>query len=75
MGMGAVLWQCFSPDQKLHPYAYFSQRLTLAEWNYDVGNWELLAIQLALEEWRYWLEGVEHPFLVWTDQKNLHPNS
>ncbi|XP_023805590.1 uncharacterized protein LOC111946461 [Oryzias latipes] len=25
--------------------------------NYDVGNRELLAIKLALEEWRHWLEG------------------
>ena len=26
---------------------------------------------MALEEWRHWLEGAEHPFLVWTDHKNL----
>jgi hypothetical protein len=26
---------------------------------------------MVLEEWRHWLEGAEHPFLVWTDYKNL----
>ncbi|KAI3358929.1 hypothetical protein L3Q82_015322 [Scortum barcoo] len=50
---------------------FFSRRLTPAERNYDVGNRELLAVVLALQEWRHWLEGAEQPFLVWTDHKNL----
>ncbi len=29
------------------------------ERNYDVGNWELLTVKLALEEWRHWLEGAD----------------
>lgn len=36
-----------------------------------MGNRELLAVKLALEEWRHWLEGAELPFIVWTDHKNL----
>jgi hypothetical protein len=36
-----------------------------------VGNCELLAVKMALEEWRHWLEGVKHPFIVWTGHKNL----
>ena len=28
-------------------------------------------MKLALEEWRHWLEGAEHPFFAWTDDKNL----
>lgn len=36
-----------------------------------MGNRELLAVVLALQEWRHWLEGAEHPFLIWTDHKNL----
>lgn len=32
---------------------------------------ELLAVKLAPEEWRNWLEGAEQPFMVWTDHKNL----
>ncbi|KAL3983525.1 myosin XVIII [Sarotherodon galilaeus] len=39
--------------------------------NYDIGDRELLAVKLALEEWRHWLEGAEQPFIVWTDHKNL----
>ncbi|KAL0187811.1 hypothetical protein M9458_014910, partial [Cirrhinus mrigala] len=42
-----------------------------AERNYDIGNRELLAIKLALEEWRHWLEGANFPFQVITDHKNL----
>lgn len=26
---------------------------------------------LALQEWRDWLEGERHPFVIWTDHKNL----
>ncbi|KAI3367781.1 hypothetical protein L3Q82_026217 [Scortum barcoo] len=32
---------------------------------------ELLAVKMALEEWRHWLEGSTQPFVVWTDHKNL----
>ncbi|XP_042273818.1 uncharacterized protein LOC121901165 [Thunnus maccoyii] len=32
---------------------------------------EMLVKKLALEEWRHWLEGVEQPFVVWMDHKNL----
>jgi hypothetical protein len=28
-------------------------------------------MKMELEEWRHWLEGTEHPFIVWTDHKNL----
>ncbi|KAK7916542.1 hypothetical protein WMY93_012303 [Mugilogobius chulae] len=70
-GVGAVLSQRCPKDQKVHPCAFFSRRLTPAETNYDIGNRELLAVVLALQEWRHWLEGAEHPFIVWTDHKNL----
>ncbi|KAL0159426.1 hypothetical protein M9458_043151, partial [Cirrhinus mrigala] len=39
--------------------------------NYDIGNQELLAINMALEEWRHWLEGAKHPFIIWMDHQNL----
>lgn len=58
-------------DEKLHPCTYFSQCFSLTEQNYDVGNWEILAIQLALEEWRLWLEGANTLFIIWTNHKNL----
>lgn len=71
VGVGAVLSKCSLKDNKVHPCAFFSRKLSKAVRNYDVGNWELLAVKLALEEWRHWLEGAELPFLVWTDHKNL----
>lgn len=71
VGVGAVLSQRAASDQKIHPCAFFSRRLSAAERNYDIGNRELLAVKLALEEWRHWLEGTKVPFLVWTDHKNL----
>lgn len=53
------------------PCAYYSRKPSPAKQNYDIGNQELLAIKLALEEWRHWLEGANHPFTVITDHKNL----
>ncbi|KAL0186184.1 hypothetical protein M9458_017854, partial [Cirrhinus mrigala] len=70
-GVGAVLSQAVGESSLLHPCAYYSRKLSLAEQNYDVGNRELLAIKLALEEWRHWLEGSTHPFTLITDHKNL----
>ncbi|KAL0195414.1 hypothetical protein M9458_008986 [Cirrhinus mrigala] len=70
-GVGAVLSQAVGESSLLHPCAYYSRKLSPAEQNYDVGNRELLAIKLALEEWRHWLEGSTHPFTIITDHKNL----
>ena len=70
-GVGAVLSQRSAGDQKMHPCAFFSRKLSPAEQHYDIGNRELLAVKMALEEWRHWLEGAEQPFVVWTDHKNL----
>ncbi|KAK3532723.1 hypothetical protein QTP86_028088 [Hemibagrus guttatus] len=70
-GLGAVLSQWHGEPGKLHPCAFYSRKLMVAEGNYDVGNWELLAIKAVLEEWRHWLEGARHPFQVLTDHRNL----
>ncbi|KAI2661634.1 Transposon Tf2-6 polyprotein [Labeo rohita] len=70
-GVGAVLSQRQGQPPKTFPCAFFSHKLSPAERNYDVGNRELLAIKLALEEWRHWLEGARHPFIILTDHKNL----
>ena len=67
-GIGAVLSQRAA---EVHPVAFLSRRFTPAERNYDVGNRELLAVHEALEEWRHWLEGAQHPVLIWTNHKNL----
>lgn len=47
-----------------------------AKQNYDVGDWELLAIKLALEECRHLLEGDGqlHYHLDWSQKRNLTKN-
>ncbi|KAK3556470.1 hypothetical protein QTP70_008246 [Hemibagrus guttatus] len=70
-GLGSVLSQQQGNPPKRHPCAFFSCKLNPAEVNYDIGNQELLAVKLALKEWRHWLEGAKHPFTVLTDHKNL----
>lgn len=71
VAVGAILSQRSPQDERVHPCAYFSRRLSPAERNYDIGNRELLAVRLALGEWRHWLEGISIPFVVWTNHKNL----
>ncbi|KAM4597217.1 uncharacterized protein V3H82_022928 [Fundulus diaphanus] len=62
-------------SHKKHIAMDSTKGLSKAERNYDVGDRELLAVKLALEEWRHWLEGAKFPFLVWTDHKNLEPGT
>lgn len=70
-GLGAILSQRQGEPPKLYPCACHSQKLTPTEKNYDVGDRELLAMKATFEEWRHWLEGAKHPFVVLTDHKNL----
>ena len=67
--VGAVLSQEF--DGQLHPVAFLSKSLTQCQRNYQIYDKELLAIKVALEEWRHYLEGARHQFIVYTDHKNL----
>ncbi len=64
--VGVVLSQQQGTPAKLHPCAFFSRKLSPAERNHDISNRELLAIKLALEEWRHWLEDAPHPFSLMT---------
>ena len=57
-------------DGQLHPIAYISFNLTKSEKNYPIYDKELLAIKVALEEWRHYLGGACHPFTIYTDHKN-----
>ena len=68
--IGACLNQ---PDEngKFKPIAYYSRKLSPAELNYDIHDKELLAIVVAFEQWRVYLEGSTYPVQVWTDHKNL----
>src|SRR5712664_1356826 len=67
--VGAVLSQL--QDDKWHPIAYLSKALTETQRNYEIYDKEMLAIMLALEEWRHYLIGASEPFEIWTDHQNL----
>lgn len=69
-GVGAVLTQQFGKTQGA-PSSHFLKKLSPAEQNYKIGNQELLAVKLALKERHNWLEGVNFPFVIFTDHKNL----
>jgi len=60
-----------SEDEKWHPVAFFSKPLTPVERNYEIHDKEMLVIIRALQEWRHFIEGVEHKCEIWTGHKNL----
>jgi len=68
---GAILSQQSPEDNKWHPVAFLSRSLSPVERNYEIHDKEMLAIVRALEEWRHFVEGVEHRCEIWTDHKNL----
>lgn len=62
-----------NPDTGLwHPCAYFSQKHTPAECNYDIHDKEMLAIVKCLKHWKAELLSVKG-FTILTDHKNLEP--
>ena len=67
---GAVLRQQDS-NRDWHPYRYLSKSFTETEWNYDIGNRELLAVIRALQEWQHYLLGSLHEVILLSDHKNL----
>jgi transposase InsO family protein len=58
-------------DDRLHPVAYFSKKMTPAQCNYPIYDKELLSVVLSLEEWRQYLESAQFEITVLTDHKNL----
>ena len=55
----------------LHPIAYYSATFTLTERNYDIYEWELLAVIQSIVHWRCYLGWTKEPFTILTDHKNL----
>jgi hypothetical protein len=81
-GMGAILSQEGGPDTftttlaqrhkpVLHPITYYSATFTPMERNYDIYDWELLAIMKALHHWRQYLGWMKVPFTIMMDHTNL----
>ncbi len=53
------------------PVAFMSKSLSTTECNYEIYNKELLAIMLALLEWRHYLMGTTKDVEIWMDHQNL----
>ena len=81
-GMGTILSQEGDPTNltptltqqtkpTLHPIAYYSATFTATKQNYDIYEWELLAIMKALAHWRPYLGWTKVPFIIQTDHANL----
>ena len=68
--VGAILEQQ-DENSDWRPCAYFSHGLNAAEPNYAIYNCELLAIILALKEWKAYLLNSEHDIELFTDHQNL----
>lgn len=67
-GIGAMLVQ--SIDGVEHPVAYMSRSLSKPERNYSTTEREALAVLIALEHWRCYLEN-DKTFVVYTDHSSL----
>jgi RNase H-like domain found in reverse transcriptase len=69
--IATVLSQIDPVDNLLHPIAFYSRSMTLAELNYDIYNKELLAIFIAFKQFCPYLEGLPDTIDIITDHKNL----
>ena len=70
LAKGAVLSQ-LEPDGKYHPIAFYSNKFSDAELNYDIHDKEMVVIVDCLKEWRHFLQGSPHRVVVYTDHRNL----
>jgi hypothetical protein len=66
--IGVVLSQ---KEARVQPVAFYSRKMTASELTYDIYDKEMLAIVSVFKEWRRYLEGAEHPILMFSDHKNL----
>jgi hypothetical protein len=67
--IGAVLSQRQNSQWK--PIAFLSKALSPTQRNYEIYDKELLAIMLALQEFRHYLIDANEVFEIWTDHANL----
>ena len=67
---GAVLTQLDTNGDQ-HPCAFISKTFSPTERNYEIYDWELLAIIWALEEWWHYIQGSSHTTIIFSNHKNL----
>ena len=64
-----TLAKCAKPVT--HPIAYYLATFTPMEQNYNIYEWELLAIIKSLAHWQPYLGWTKEPFTILTDHANL----
>jgi hypothetical protein len=69
---GRVISQkCDNLDSLWHPIAFRSASFKEAKRNYEIWDCEMLAITKAFKNWRQFLAGLDNPFKIWTNHRNL----
>jgi hypothetical protein len=67
----AAILSIITPDEEVHPIAFYSRSLSTSKLNYDTHDKELLAIFAAFTTWQHYLEGPAAPVDIVTNHKNL----
>ena len=67
----AAILSTITPDEEVHPIAFYSRSLSTSKLNYDTHDKELLAIFAAFMTWQHYLEGPVAPVDIITNHKNL----
>jgi hypothetical protein len=65
------LQKCNDINSLWHPIAFQSVFFKEAECNYKIWDHKMLVITEALKDWRQFLAGLDDPFEIWTDHRNL----
>jgi hypothetical protein len=60
----------YDDNNVLYPMAYFSNKYSPVECNYEMYDKELMAIVRAFEEWHAALQSIINPIRVLSDYKN-----
>lgn len=58
-------------DKKLYLIAFYYQKISIVESNYEIHDKVLLAIVDSFQECHYFLKGATHPMTIYIDHKNL----
>ncbi|SOV02161.1 uncharacterized protein UDID_18978 [Ustilago sp. UG-2017a] len=58
-------------EERWHPVAFYSKKMSSAERNYEIHDKELLAVVACLTQWRHMLAGLTSQLVILTDHEAL----
>ncbi|SPC64434.1 related to pol protein [Ustilago sp. UG-2017b] len=58
-------------EERWHPVAFYSRKMSSAERNYEIHDKELLAVVACLTQWRHMLAGLPNQLVILTDHEAL----